>query len=375
MKDIVLSKSEYEALLEEIHRLQARISELNALRDDLLYHVCPALRAEYEEKIASLEREILAAEMYLRENQRVLEILQAQLNRQKEASVEAAQKEAREEFREYEEELKRKAKEAEDFKKYWEKDTQWSEHDRKEKEEKKKYSGKGEGSDFDEGKESSGSASGGNSDSGSGSEGNSDSGNGGSDGPGFKDKSGGTGNSEGSDSSHEGKYSGDEYDQDDEEGSGSASGRQETPARKLKRLYRKIVKRLHPDVHPDSSAREKELLNLAQEAMKTGNLEMMERIWDEVSGMDAPEEMYGDNPEDIAKLRDLIQKLKQRMSVLEAEIRNIRSGYPYTMKSFLEDEEAVEARRHELQDKLKNLREANEQLVRFIQQIKQQMSQ
>ena len=52
-EDIILSQSEYEALLEEIHRLQARISELTALRDDLIYHICPALQAEYEEKISA----------------------------------------------------------------------------------------------------------------------------------------------------------------------------------------------------------------------------------------------------------------------------------------------------------------------------------
>ena len=129
--DIILSQSEYESLLEEIHRLQARISELTALRDDLIYHVCPALQAEYEEKIASLERELLAAEMYLRENQRILEILQAQMNQQKKPSYEEAKKKAREEFLKYEEELKRKAKEAEDFKEHWEKESRWSEHDRK----------------------------------------------------------------------------------------------------------------------------------------------------------------------------------------------------------------------------------------------------
>ena len=70
--NIVLSQSEYEQLLEEIRELQARITELTALRDDLVYHVCPALSAEYEEKIVSLERELIAANMYLREKQRIL---------------------------------------------------------------------------------------------------------------------------------------------------------------------------------------------------------------------------------------------------------------------------------------------------------------
>ena len=133
-ESIILSKSEYDRLLEEIHQIQARIIELTALRDDLLYHICPALKAEYEEKIASLERELLAAQMYLQEKRRIIEILQAQMNRQKAPSMEEAREEAHEEFRSYQEDLKRKAKEAEDFRSRWEKESQWSAHDRKDRE-------------------------------------------------------------------------------------------------------------------------------------------------------------------------------------------------------------------------------------------------
>ncbi len=342
MEDLILSQSEYEALLEEVHRLQARISELTAFRDDLLYHICPALRAEYEEKIASLEREILAAEMYLRENQRILEILQAQMNHQKEPSIEEAEKEAKEEFREYEDDLKKKAKEAEGFRRHWEQDTQWSEHDRKEKEEQEKEEKK-KGSDRKDGSDS-------------------------TDDP---DKNSGrdsTGHN-GEKDDH-GDESEKEWNDDPAEGT---SGRKDSPSRKLKRLYRMIVKRLHPDVHPNPTLREKELLNLAQEAMKTGDLEMMERIWDELSGMDSPEEKFEDTAEGITKLKELVQKLRERMNTLETDIRHIRTEFPYTMKSFLENDEAVEERRSELQNKLKDLREANEKLAVFIQQIRQKM--
>ena len=69
------------------------------------------------------------------------------------------------------------------------------------------------------------------------------------------------------------------------------------------------MKRLHPDVHPNPTLREKELLNLAQEAMKRGDLEAMQRIYDELSGMDAPEEQFEDTPEGIANLKELIRKL------------------------------------------------------------------
>ena len=41
--------------------------------------------------------------------------------------------------------------------------------------------------------------------------------------------------------------------------------------------------------------------------------------------------------------------------------------------AFKADEQAVEERRHELQEKLRNLREANEKLVDFIEKLKKQM--
>ena len=339
-EEIILSQSEYESLLEEVHRLQARISELTALRDDLIYHICPALQAEYEEKIASLERELLAAEMYLRENQRTLEILQAQMNQQKKPDIDEAQKQAKEEFHEYEEDLKKKAKEAEEFKEKWEKESQWSEHDRQEKEEKKKREEKKQREQAD---------------------------------------STGLGKDQKTEKKTERIDDEDDGDKEQEESDGPDDGfgpdeepEDDSPIKKLKSLYRKIVKRLHPDVHPNPTMREKELLNLAQDAMKRGDLEVMERIYDELCGMDAPEEKFEDTPEGIASLKELIRKLEERLKTLQKEIQHIRSEFPYTMKSFLEDEEAVEERRHELQEKLRNLREANEKLVEFIRKIREE---
>ena len=379
-EEIILSQSEYEALLEEIHRLQARISELTALRDDLVYHICPALQAEYEEKIASLERELLAAEMYLRENQRILEILQAQMNQQKKPSYEEAKKKAREEFLGYEEDLKRKAKEAEDFKQRWEKESRWSEHDRKEKEEKQKQKTQQktaqDRADYSKNKKS-----------------RPEGAETGSDGLSEKDESGRKqdhGRSDGKSKRGRPGYRTDrigideeDYDEDDPEQEATSDGEEgdssdesddgNTPAKRLKRLYRRIVKRLHPDVHPDSTPREKELFNMAQGAMKSGDLDKMERIYDELSGMDTPEEKFEDTPEGIASLKDLIRKLRERLRRLQTEIAQIRSQFPYTMKAFLEDEQAVEEKRHELQEKLRNLREANEKLADFIKKIKQQM--
>ena len=128
-KIIILAQTEYEDLLKEIAFLKDRIASLTALRDDLIYHVCPALRSEYEEKVASLERELFAAQLYLREKQRIIELLQARINRRQKPSMEEAEQKAKVEFEQYQEDLKKKAKEAEDFQKRWKEDTGWYQHD------------------------------------------------------------------------------------------------------------------------------------------------------------------------------------------------------------------------------------------------------
>ena len=331
---IILSQSEYEQLLEEIHQIQARIVELTAMRDDLLYHICPALKAEYEEKIASLERELLAAQMYLQEKRRIIEILQSQMNRQKAPSMDKARKEAHEEFRSYQEDLKRKAKEAEDFTYRWENENQWSSHDRTEKQSRR------------------------------------------------QEKAGSVDSKKKNDNEQEREDSSAQADEkqfqdgrDPGKQTGETEEKDQTPAQMLKTLYRKIVKRLHPDVHPNPTEREKELLNQANEAYKLGDLEMMERIWEELSGADAPEEQFTDTPEGIEKLKEMLIHLKDRLAALEKEIRQIRSVYPYTLRSFLEDDAAVEERRQRLKKQLEETREMDRQLAEYIEQLQKEMQQ
>ena len=126
---ITVTQSEYETLLKDIQILRDRVAMLTALRDDLVYHICPSLRSEYEEKIASLERELLASQLYLLEMERILEILQAQLNQGQKPSMEEAEEKARKEYQEYQDDLNKKAKEAEDFQDQWKKKSNWYEYD------------------------------------------------------------------------------------------------------------------------------------------------------------------------------------------------------------------------------------------------------
>ena len=332
---LILSQSEYEHLLEEIHKLQARIAELTALRDDLVYHVCPSLRAEYDEKIVSLERELMAANMYLRELQRTVEILQAQMNQQQEPSVEEAQEQARKENKEYEDNLNRQAEEAREFRKKWE-ESQWAKHDREEKAAREKEAQ--EAREKEQQKN--------------------------------KDEEAHREGEEGDPEAEKDRLNGE---QDHPNGEKDRPKKEETIAEKIRHLYRKIIKRLHPDVNPDLTEHEKELWNRAVKAQQEGDLKGLERIWDELSGMDAPEEMFDDTPEGRTKLKELLEKLKVRLRLLELEIDHIKSDFPYKMKAFLEDPVAVEEVRRGMLSKIDNVREMNRQLETFIEELKEKL--
>ena len=370
---IIPVRSEYEKLLEEVRKLRARVIELTALRDDLLYHICPALQAKYDEKIGSVERELLAAQMYLKEKQRIIEILQAQLNRQEKPSMKEAEKKAHEEFRAYEEELKRKAEEARRFREHWENETQWSKHEQAARDRKGKRStggpepdGSGElRSDGREPDESGRSRSDGPEPDGSGGPKEPK-----ADGPGPD----GTGEQPGG-----AKNAGPDRGNGDSEGSedfdiDEGVPEDEDPIHELKRLYRQIVKRLHPDVHPDPTDREKDLLNRANKAYKEGDLEAMRRIWEELAGTEQAEESFEDTEEGRAKLRELVKLLRKRCAVLEEEIRQIRISFPYKFKALLDDDRALEKTRQELLAQLEEVRALFVQVDEYISGLKRRMN-
>ena len=76
----------------------------------------------------------------------------------------------------------------------------------------------------------------------------------------------------------------------------------------------------------------------------------------------------------MKKMKDILKKLRKRCAELEDEINQIRSSYPYTMKTFLDDEDAVKSRQDELHAEIDRIREMDRQLGEYIEELKRQMS-
>ena len=123
--------------------------------------------------------------------------------------------------------------------------------------------------------------------------------------------------------------------------------------KELKKLYRSIVKALHPDINPDVSEAQIDLLNNAVQAYKNGDLETL-RIIAAMAGDPAQTAQGKSTPAVLAAEKERLKKLLN--SVIDS-IEKIKSEYPYTMKEILDDEAKTEQKKQEFEDILCRYRE------------------
>jgi uncharacterized protein YnzC (UPF0291/DUF896 family) len=123
--------------------------------------------------------------------------------------------------------------------------------------------------------------------------------------------------------------------------------------RELKKLYRTIVKSLHPDLNPELSDVKIKLFQNAIEAYEHGDLDAIRIIDAMVSETVIPNEKndgFAVLNKEKERLSKLIQKIKDRIS-------EIKSEYPYTMKSLVQSPQKIKVRKNELNGRIKQLNE------------------
>jgi len=114
-----------------------------------------------------------------------------------------------------------------------------------------------------------------------------------------------------------------------------------------KRLYRSIVKRLHPDLNPQLTAAERGLFERAVTAYGDGDLDSLRIIHAMLT--DLPSTLETAGWESVLSERERLQRL---IALVQNEIETIKSSWPYTMLELLEDSGQLARKRTELEDML-----------------------
>ena len=123
--------------------------------------------------------------------------------------------------------------------------------------------------------------------------------------------------------------------------------------KELKKLYRQIVKSLHPDINPDVSSAQITLFENAVSAYKNGDLPTLRIIGSMVGGDSLPEQ----HTDAMAQLAEEKKRLQSAVESVRESIAKIKSEYPYTLKDIIDDEEKTEQKRLELEKVLEQYNE------------------
>ncbi|WP_317854545.1 hypothetical protein [Chakrabartyella piscis] len=113
----------------------------------------------------------------------------------------------------------------------------------------------------------------------------------------------------------------------------------------LKKLYRTIVKVLHPDMHPDLPEEKIELFHRAVEAYQHGGLEQL-RI---IAALVEQDEEIADIEDGLASLNKEKQRLQNFMTRVQEHMQEIKMQFPYNQKELLQNPEKLDAHKKRME--------------------------
>ncbi len=135
--------------------------------------------------------------------------------------------------------------------------------------------------------------------------------------------------------------------------------------KEIKKLYRSIVKALHPDLHPEVTPAQIQLFQNAVQAYENGDLGNLRIISEMVADTVVPE--HGENG--LSILAKDKERLTKTLELIREQIANIKSEYPYTMKELVNDPEQVAEKRTELEEMIAELKEAHDLYVARLKEM------
>lgn len=134
----------------------------------------------------------------------------------------------------------------------------------------------------------------------------------------------------------------------------------EEATKKLKEVYHLIVKRLHPDLHPDQMETEKDLFIQAQAAYDMSDLTALNEILLSLD-LKAPVKT-GTTPQ----LREKVQHLAEKTDALKAQLEESEKKFPFSYREKLADPDWVATEKKTTELEIQSLMTDRTQLTNYL---------
>ena len=139
-------------------------------------------------------------------------------------------------------------------------------------------------------------------------------------------------------------------------------------AEDLRKLYRKLVRRLHPDVNPDGTENDLKLFQQAVEAYRNGDLSAMRIL--SVLADTGGKALQNDS---LAVLEAERERLNACLETVRARAEKVRNSFPYVLRDMLEDPAGIEEYRHSLKIRIEQYDAAIRELQTTVDEFHRRM--
>lgn len=131
-------------------------------------------------------------------------------------------------------------------------------------------------------------------------------------------------------------------------------------SKRIKEVYYIIVKRLHPDINPDSDERMNELFVKAQTAYELSDLPTLQQILVLLDNKESDLEVL------LPDLQINVNRLAENISTLEHQIEQLYQSFPFIYEEKLRDEEWVKNECEEMSIKIDTIKQEIEKYKKYI---------
>lgn len=138
----------------------------------------------------------------------------------------------------------------------------------------------------------------------------------------------------------------------------------DTPERsaELRKLYKQMAKRLHPDVNPELTDEQIQLWHLIKEAYENGDLEKIKAL-QVVYEKELNAAALNTQQQTDEALSLQLATLKEGIRVLQEQLLQIRSEFPFTIEKQIKDDEWVALETTKMKEEIKQLMLYEEELT------------